>query len=388
MLLAALVALLLAAEIVRIAAFRSLVAADPARAAHIWPGQPEADLGAAMTAIGAAARERRAVSDATLSQVMRASRMAPLEPAPFLVRGVRAQLAGDEGLATRAFVAARWRDGRSLPARYFLADQYLRSGEARHGLGEVAALARLSPGGVASLGPYIAAYSRDRSNWPQVRALLRSEPLLEDSALTAMAADPAKAETVLALANPARTGPKSPWLQPLLASLAGARQYAKARTIWSQVSGVPAGAGGLLFDARFTNSRAPPPFNWALASSTVGLAERQPGKGLHAIFYGQEDGTLASQLLVLPPGRYRLVTNAAGLPDHAALLRWTATCAGSNSAIGSAPLDIAAKRPWQFDVPARCDAQRLELSGTAGDVPQQVEVTIRSVALAREPSNG
>ena len=100
----------------------------------------------------------------------------PLAPEPFLVRGVQAQLDGDRSLAGQAFRAAELRDGRAIPARYFLADHYFRTGDARAGLREVAALSRLVPNGVASLAPYVAAYSKDPRNWPALQGLVQVGP--------------------------------------------------------------------------------------------------------------------------------------------------------------------------------------------------------------------
>jgi hypothetical protein len=104
------------------------------------------------------------------------------------------------------------------------------------------------------------------------------------------------------------------------------------------------------------------------------------------MFYGQQDGVLASQLLVLPPGRYRLSTNAPNAPEGASTLRWTLVCARDSSTIASVPLDQAIAGTWQFQVPPSCAAQRLELFGTSSDVARQTDLTIRSIELTREPA--
>ena len=88
----------------------------------------------------------------------------------------------------------------------------------------------------------------------------------------------------------------------------------------------------LLFDPDFSKPEPPPPFNWALTSSTVGLAERQPGGRLHAIFYGQEDGALARQLLVLPPGRYHFSMRLLRRFDAGQGTQLVGTCPGAQEA--------------------------------------------------------
>lgn len=380
--------LLLAAQVGRVAALRTLSRPSPAAAATVWPGHPSVEIELGLIAIAEAARQGRPVEQETLARLFSASARAPLATEPFLVRGVQAQLTGDTGLAERAFSAARTRDGRSLPARYFLADLYLRNGDAGRGLAEVAVLARLTPEGSSKLAPYVASYARNRANWPLVRTMFAREPALEETSLRALAADAGNAEAVLALASPRRRNVDSSWLPVLVTSLTEAGQHGKARQIWSDVTGAAGPADGLIFDPQFRIATAPPPFNWSLTSSTVGMAERQRGRGLNVIFYGQEDGVLAAQLLILPPGRYRLVTDAPNPPPGAANLRWALVCARGNADIASLPFDKASREGWRFAVPASCPAQRLELVGTATDMARQTELTIRSVRLEREQPGG
>jgi hypothetical protein len=186
---------------------------------------------------------------------------------------------------------------------------------------------------------------------------------------------------VLALGDVRTPSPTATWPQTLIGSLIQAKDYGRARAVWSQLAGTGPADG--IFDPGFVDANAPPPFNWVLASSTVGLAERR--QGLHVIFYGQEDGVLASQLLLLAPGAYRLAMPVAGDTGHARSLVWTLTCAGSNAQIARFALDpSAAARGWTFTVPTGCPAQRLELSGTSSDMPQQVDLTIGRLRLERQ----
>ena len=380
-------ALLIAGQLVRNAAVEALAETRPSDALRAWAGHPDAELTAGLTAIATAARERHAVGRGVFDQVFDAATKEPLAPEPFLVRGVQAQLAGDSRGAEQAFLAAEWRDGRSLPARYFLADLYFRRGDSAHGLAEIGALARLAPNGAHSLAPYVAAYAAQPATWPQLKALFRTEPQLEDESLVALAADSRNSATVLALANPQRSGPSSLWLAPLLQNLIKDGQYERARQVWASVSRVPLDRSTPIFDPAFTRKDAPPPFNWALTSSTVGLAERQRGGGLHVIFYGQEDGALAAQVLVLSPGQYRLTTTPLGAPSNADALQWRLTCEGSTTPFATVPLSVAMSNPWTFAVPAGCGAQRLELYGSSADIPRQSEATIRGVSIASERPN-
>lgn len=376
------VALLMGIVVVRNAIVAQYAEIEPAIAAKIWPSHPSSQLWSGMTQIGLAARERKPASAATFDRIRSAGIKAPLAAEPFLVRGVQAQVAGNQKLAEQAYLAARLRDGRSIPARYFLAEHYFRAGNAPRGLREIAVLARLVPNGVDSLAPYVASYAKDPRNRRQLLALFQSDHQLEQSVLIVLSTDANNADLVLGLATPA-SGPQQ-WVNGLLGALVRAGQYDKARNIWSRIARVAPPAG--IFDPGFKGSDAPPPFNWTLTSSTIGLAERQGG-GLHVLFYGQDNGVLASQLLMLPPGRYRLAMRVAGEAAQARALRWKISCAGSNASL--LELSVAdAKRGSTFEVPAGCGAQNLELAGEAPDLPQQVDVTISGLTLVREAASG
>ncbi|MFL6763777.1 MAG: hypothetical protein ACJ8FO_01100 [Sphingomicrobium sp.] len=378
---AGIAAALIAVQVVRNAAVAALADTRPTAAAQFWSGHPATEISTAMTQIGQAARERRPVPASVFAEMADAACKEPLAPEPFLVRGVQAELGGDGATAQRAFEAAQWRDPRSLPAAYFLADRYFRVGDAAHGLQQIAALARLAPEGTTTLAPYLAAYARDPVNWPMLRRLFAANPALGDSALTVLASKPETASSVLALAD-ARHATQAGWLLTLLQTLTGAGQYSQARAIWAKASGISAGDGGeLLHDASFTDRTSPPPFNWALAASTVGLAERQPGQRLHILYYGQEDGFLASQLLLLPSGAYRLSMQLLGDRQRARALSWSVWCDKASEPIASATLEVAAARGFSFQIPASCPAQWLRLAGASSDMPQQNDVTIASLKL-------
>lgn len=383
-------ALLAAVQVVRTAVVARYAETNPQFAARIWPSHPSAELWLGLTDIGSAMHRRQPVGPALVQRIMDAAKKAPLAPEPFLVRGVQAQLAGDERVAEQAFLAARLRDGRSVPARYFLAEHYFRVGNAAAGLREIAILARMVPTGVSSLAPYVATYAKDPRTRPKLKALFRSDPQLEDAALQTLAGDPRNADLILSMADLGRyTDQAPPWSVPLLAGLVRDGQYGKAYDVWAKVSHVRPVPRAFIFDPAFADDKTPPPFNWELTSSTIGLAERQPRGRLHIIFYGQEDGAMASQLLLLPPGRYRLAMNLSGDVAHSKSLVWSVRCANSNAQVARVALDpAAAARGWYLVVPANCPAQKFELLGVAPDLPQQVDVTVSGLRLTREPGDG
>lgn len=381
------VALLLAVQVVRNAAIAALATLHPERAAKLWAHHPSVEISLGLARIGTAARERHPIDAHSFAMIDDAAVKSPLSPEPFLVEGVKEKMTGDLDAARRAFVAAQWRDPRSLPAAYFLADYYFRTGHVLEGLEQTTLLARLSPGGVAAVAPFIASYAQNRANWPQMRALFRSQEGFEDQVLLVLARNAANADAVLALADAGHRKADSPWVAMLLQSLVASGDYGRARSLWSSIGGGQTG-DQLIYDPNFSSPGPPPPFNWSFASATVGIAERQPGRRLHVIFYGNEDGVLASELLTLAPGTYRLQMQVVGAPVHPETLRWSIRCDKVQDPIASTAITDAATHGWTFQVPANCPAQWLELSGRSGDVAQQSEVTITGLGLSRMGNNG
>jgi hypothetical protein len=373
-------ALLVAIQIVRNSAVEALAPMRPVAAAWFWPNHPSVEQALGLVEIATATRSRRPIDPSAFGMIDDAAAKAPLSSEPFLVHGVQEQTIGNAAAAARAFLAAQWRDPRSMAAAYFLADYYFRSGNPLRGLEQAALLARLSPQGTAALAPYVATYAQNPSNWPQMQTLFRSHPDLEDSVLTVLAQNPKNADSILAISDPNHRSPQSEWLPILLNGLVAAREYDRARAIWSSIG--RANANDLLYDPDFSRPLPPPPFNWSFASSTLGLAERQSGHRLHVIFYGNEDGVLAGQLVLLPQGAYRLQMRLTGAA-HPETLRWVLRCDQASQPLGSVGLDEVAAHGWNFAVPANCPAQWIELTGRSGDIAQQSEVTITSLKLTR-----
>lgn len=379
---AAIAALLIALQVVRNAAVHALADTKPVEAARAWSGHPASEIGVAMTDIAIATRARRPIPSSAFAEITDAARKDPLAPEPFLVRGVQAGLAGDAVTAQRAFEAAQWRDPRSMPAAYFLADRYFRSGDVKHGLQEVAALARLSPEGGAAAVPYVAQYAISPVNWPALRELFAANPGLAQRVLIALASNAQTVPAALALAGP-DTAANQQWMLILVNTLVTAGDYPRAYDAWVRLASGRARQGELVHDLSFDDTIAPPPFNWQLTSSTVGLAERQKGGRLHVLYYGNEDGSLATQLLLLQAGQYRLSLRLFGDPARAHALTWSIWCDKAPQPISSITLDLAATRGWQFAVPAGCSAQWLKLSGTSTDMGQQVDVSIGGLRVAK-----
>jgi hypothetical protein len=378
-------ALLVAALVIR-TALVAYASSNPGMAGRAWAGHPSVVFAAGFDEIGRAAAAKRPVDNATVGRILAASSKAPLSPEPFLVRGVQAQIAGDNKIAEQAFIEARNRDPRMLAARYFLADLYLKTGQTRQGIAEISALIRVFPQSLAEIAPYLAAYARSPGGAPEVKVMIRAHPELEPPLLNALASDPGNLRLILYFWNGQGGESEQGWQVRLLNSLVDAHQYERARAAWNRFSPASSQKGGLV-DPGFT-MRSLPPFGWALVSGPGGVAEPQPGGRLHVIYYGRDDLVLASQTLLLEPGSHRLSMQMTSVSPTAKSLAWSIRCLPSSNEIAGIPLDQAGKGgalAVDFSVPASgCTAQRLDLIGRSPELPEESDLTIASLRLDRK----
>ena len=377
-------ALALAALVVRNALIDAYAHSNPARGAAVWPGHPSVIMISGLNEVGAAAAAARPVNPATVRAMIATSARAPLAPEPFLVHGVEAQVAGDPARAIRSFLEARKRDPRSVAARYFLADYYLKTGQIRLGLAEIAALTRLVPRSLEEIAPQLAAFARMPGGATHAKRLLRDQPQLEPSLLNELAANPADANLALSIWS-GRVGEQDrTWQRRLVTSLVSAGRFQDARRVWGRFNphAKPVGA---LFDPKFEGS-AMPPFGWELASGAAGVAEPEGEGRLHILYYGRDNLVLASQLLLLEPGSYRLANKVSIVSPTAKPIAWVVRCMPSSRELASFGL-IAAKRgvlTADFTIPPQgCPAQQLDLVATTPELPEQIDLTVAEVGLSR-----
>ena len=385
------IALIAALQVVRTAVASAFVAEQPELAERIWPSHPQVNFALAMAEIGrGAAAGKRIVPDSTLRRVERASNHAPLAAEPFLIKGAIAKTAGREGLAERLFVEARKRNPRSAAARYFLAERYFSSGRETQGLNEVSALVRLVPSGSPMVVPGLAKYARTPGAVPHLQRMFAANPEVGDAVLTELASDAANAALIMQLAGPieprASVAPSPAWQGRLLNALIERGDFDEARGLWGRISGVTASTPPALFNKGFAKNPAPPPFNWTFASASYGVAEPAAGAKLNVIFYGRDDADLASQLLVLRAGQYRITMVAAGEAARPSGLEWSVTCLPSNAKLLGIPLRgmtlTGTRQSGTFTVPGQgCAAQWLKLKGTATEIAESEQVTIAQLEL-------
>jgi len=338
-----------------------------------------------MAEIGESAALGKTPPQTAMDKLSQLLRSAPLQPQPMLVEAAIVQRSGDFKRAETLLIEARRRDPRSAPARYLLAEGWLAQGRLEEGLGEMAILARLMPGSAEQLAPALSQYARTPGASRQIKRMIRDNPKLKRPLLEALSADPGNVEIVLDLAGgerPSAGEPSPPWQRILLAGLVRQQDYERAYALWRRLTGF-SGPRPLLFNPGFERSSAPPPFNWDFKSNSAGVAE--PGEGrMRVLFYGRDNTTLTSQLLLLPPGSYRFSAGLSGIPAPEALY-WQMICLPQRS--GPPLLDLplsTAKRASAFAIPSSgCKAQLLELKGRATDSPQPSDLLVGPATIER-----
>lgn len=344
---------------------------------------PDVVLGKASDAL---VRQHGILDRATLNAVRRAATVAPLDARAFLILGHQQMLDGEPRRALATWEAGQRLDPRQRLIHILLLDRYLRTGRYASAATQFSVLARLMGETQASVATAMAQMSLAPETRDAVRRTLATDPWLERAVLVALARSGTPPATIFALASPvARAEAGGSWGPALVARLVEGGRFAAARAVWARVHHLPpATTVAPIFNAGFVSSAASPPFNWMLAAGGMGVAELRQG-GLSIDYYGRDSGDLASQLLVLQPGRYRFSFSVEPGKTDAASLIWTIACAnGNRAALMNVPVVAAAARRQivaDFAVPANCPAQMLSLRGEAGDYPVPVAVTLRDPAI-------
>jgi hypothetical protein len=375
--------------VIRYSATNALLKASPQMAMGLWSAHPRAVLTGALEDLQLTGEADPAAERAALA----AFRSSPLSEAPLLIQAREAMNDSRDAQADRLIAEAIRRNPRSRYALLLRLDQDVRLGRVAEAAETMAMLSRTS----GNVGPLVtaqlAALAADPRTRPAAKRAMASDPQLLANVLEMLARRGADAAAVLDVAGdvrPVRPGAEPPqWQRLLIDGMVERGQVAQARRLWVELMGAdPAAAGHPVYDRDFAGLGGPPPFNWLLETGSNGYAERSNG-ALEVQFDGRDDARLASQLLLLPPGTYRLSFTAQGeATGEGGLLSWTVACHPGASAIVVSEITgvgFDAKRiEGSFTVPpTRCPGQWLRLVGKAAEFPKEQQVTIRQFRIER-----
>lgn len=374
-----------AATIVRGSAVAVLAERDPPMAAAFWTDHPVVLGAAAMAEVGGAAAVGQEPPAETMDRLDRLARKAPLAAEPYLVRGAIALRRGRADEAERLLLRARQLDPRGPAARFLLADLYLRGDMVLEGLAELSVLSRLVPGAIQQAAPALALYAANPDTAPELRRIIALYPELRPALLSQLAEDHRNANFILKIVDPnTLTDRDKAWIGRLLERLVDAGEFRPAYVAWARLSRISAAPSATFYNPTFRDNESLPPFNWALASSASGHAEPSSG-GLRILYYGRDDAVLASQMTLLPPGRYRLRMRMSGRARPG--IGWTVTCLPGDREVLQLSIERVAAGgilEAEFAVPvSSCGAQRVALRGRAAEFAESADLHISELKLMR-----
>jgi len=329
----------------------------------------------------AAEAELAAGRDANAASLGRSA----LSRSPFDVRALRvvglteAHAGRDAQADDILTLAGNW-SLRDDPTHAWLIEHRLRQGDYTSGFAHADTLVRrredIQPQ-VFRLFTVAGTEDRQRS-LPVLARLLAASPPWRSDYFDSLNASPQGVQIAASLAvmlQPGRTPLTNEELRPLYMKLLQMGQFEALRTVRDRLKRPP--VSDLVTNGEFGAPSAPEPFQWRLAQRAGAVAEIAPSENrdpaLRIEYDGYNRARIASQLLLLSPGRYRLtyaVREESG--DARAHFVWKVACLPGERLIASSPAEPGTGTGWTsvslpLTVPANCPAQWLRLEGTPGD---------------------
>ncbi len=377
----AVVALVLAAIELRAGSATWIARTDPALAARIAPYDARIDAAAAQAAVEHGARPD---APEVKRLVKRALGRDVTQPPAIELSALSAEAKGDRARAARLFELSSAVSRRSLPTRLWLIQRAVDRGDVAGALEDFDLALRTSTGAPKVLFPVLARASADPDlAGPIARLLDRPEDwrvMFLNYAVTEAHAGPGVSAVVLRMRD-RRVITDNQVDQLLIGELVNEQQFRLARTIQDRFH--PTSAAPVQ-DPDFSDARRAFPFGWNLVETGSAGAERAQIDGRPALSWQASpggEGQVATQLLTLAPGAWRLATRTASAPaEDDAPPVWTLACAetgGGELARLVQPKQKDQDASAEFTVPADCTAQWLVLNLKAGDAPN------RSGAIAK-----
>jgi hypothetical protein len=217
---------------------------------------------------------------------------------------------------------------------------------------------------------------------PIVRQLTLNPPWRSDflRALGGWPQDHGGADAVLSALKNTRSPPTAGEMAAYIDRLLDESRYADALDAWRRLSPTAAmGASALVHNGDFRADPDGTPLDWWIAATTGATASIDKsaanaggGRGLRIEYDGVSQSSMPAQLLVLPPGAYRISGTAT--TEFAASgtgLRWGVICKKPPSLLGKSPLLGATTGRFDFafdvQIPADCPAQLLALAPEPGE---------------------
>lgn len=320
----------------------------------------------------------RETTEQIRQRLLRALSAEPLNAAGFELLGVVSAQANDTAAATTFMQAASARSRRTPAALLWLMHQkfFERDTEAAISYGD--ALLRIRPESISGVVPTFAQIIEMPSGADQMIATLSTRPPWREKVLYALNGKTRHREAPLTLLSGLTKSAYPPTAREIgayLRYLIDGGSYEAAYYSWLQL--LPSeqlGAAGLLFNGNFRFPVSGLLFDWTIEGGSGAIAEIAVGQGPNEtnalsleLGGGRVDFRPIYQLLLLAPGRYRLVGLSKGHLKGLRGLQWQIACLEKRSlAVGESEPFLAGSSGWTeftaaFEVHAGCKSQVLRL---------------------------
>jgi len=332
---------------------------------------------------------RKPLDPATIAAVRRAATQLPLDERPYLLLGQQQLVDRQTDRGIRSLEAGQRLNPRNRLIHLALLVQYLKISRFGPAAAQMSVLSRLMNRTQPAIAIALAQMVSMAETAPAAKRALRTDPDLERSVLITLANGTTPPSEIFALASPralSDAGNRESWGPALVSRLISANRYTDARQVWQRIYHLSeAAVAAPIFNPQFRTTLASPPFDWTFTAGGLGAADPENGQ-LAIDYYGRDSGNLASQTLVLSPGRYQIAfATEGGKPNAASRLFWTVACATGDKAVlanVAAPTTPGSHRAGgAFAVSAACPAQTLTLRGEAGEFPSPISLTIKALTI-------
>ena len=308
-----------------------------------------------------------------------------LQEEPFLFAAVAQMRPGNEVMVTTLLEEARRRNPRSTEVRIFLLDYYLRFGNVAASINEIGVLKQLLPAASEPLASTAINLLAEPATREQAVKAIRSNPM-RMAILNDLARYGASAYLILAITPDLKRSPDGS--DGIIDAFINRGDVSGAYLLWAHTKSADPSKGQARIRNESFNEKPNPPFGWKLLASPSGTSEIRDG-AVHITHSGASSDVLLTQLLMLPPGSYRLSFETEKGAENATNFVWRLDCVGGSERLLELPLaslySFEKQTADRFVVPPQgCPGQWIALAGRALEIAKTRTVKINWVSIDQE----
>ena len=325
------------------------------------------------------------VSDDLKTKTVSAFQYNLLQEEPFLFEAVAHMRTGNKVMVPKLLEEARRRNPRSTEVRIFLLDHYLSTGNVAASINEIGVLKQLLPAASEPLASTAINLLAEPKTREQAVKAIRTSPM-RVAILNDLARYGASAYLILAITPDLKRFPVGS--DGIVDAFINRGDVSGAFLLWAQMQSIDASKGQARIRNASFNQKPNPPFGWRLFGSPSGTAEIRDGSA-QITHSGASSDVLLTQLLMLPPGSYRLSFETEKGAENATNFVWRLDCVGGSERLLELPLaslySFEKQTADRFVVPPQgCPGQWIALAGRTLEIPKTRTIKINRVSIDQE----